>query len=247
MGVESATAGFGGGATIVAVSSPRLRTPPGSPGSTAHLLDPADLDVGLDLLVEVVSISSPSTDRPGLMRCAERLVELGRGVGLGGGIEDHPGGPVVVLGNVDQPGYLLALGHLDTVLPARPVERLQDRVIATGAIDMKGGFAAFLGALAALRRAGSAVPRDLVLVAVPDEEIGGPVGVEATRRFGAEARELWVLEPGSRDTDGRESLVLGRRGVFDWSVEITGRSAHAGNGFAEGRSALLAGATPARS
>jgi glutamate carboxypeptidase len=226
------------------VRSPRIHQD--STGSPRQSVGAIDVDLGLGFLEQLAGISSPSTDRVGLRRCAERLVAIGRRVGLVAGIEDHPEGPVVILGNADKPGYLLALGHLDTVLPARPVERRQDRVIATGAIDMKGGFAAFFAALAALRRAGAAVPQDLVLVAVPDEEIGGPLAIEITRRFGAEARELWVLEPGSRTAVGHESLVLGRRGMFDWSIEITGHSAHAGNAFAEGRSALLAGAALAQ-
>ena len=89
------------------------------------------------------------------------------------------------------------IGHLDTVLPA--VRRRAGSMIGsqgTGALDMKGGFAALVGALGLLRRRGSSLPADLMVVAVPDEEIGGPISEAAVRRWGEGARAVLVLEPG---------------------------------------------------
>jgi glutamate carboxypeptidase len=136
----------------------------------------------------------------------------------------------------------LLLAHLDTVLPAVPPQRDGERLIATGALDMKGGLAAFVGALRALRARGEAPPEDLVLVAVPDEEIGGPISVRAVRHWGERAHTVLVLEPGARRGD-RETLVTGRRGLTTWRLDARGTAAHSGVAYWDGRSALAAAAT----
>ncbi len=154
-------------------------------------------------------------------------------------------GPAVVDGRDSRAGrgHLLLIGHLDTVLPAAPPRRDGDRLVATGAIDMKGGLATLAGALDLLARRGTAPPADLVLVAVPDEEVGGELAHAAVEHWGAGARALWVLEPGEPGSaPGAETLVGGRRGLFDWRLEARGKAAHSGLHLAEGRSALLGAA-----
>lgn len=200
----------------------------------------------LALLEELVRESSASDDRAGLERMARRLGDALAARGLG--VEIHgrpprPGGeelPVLVARAGEGPRPLLLIGHVDTVLPASAPSRSGERLIATGAIDMKGGFAALLGALDLLAARGVPLPR-FDLVAVPDEEVGGALSRELTRERGADARALWVLEPGELDGE-RETLVLGRRGLFDWSVDVRGRAAHSGLAFWRGRSAVAAAA-----
>jgi len=214
----------------------------------------------LALLEELTAISSASGDAAGLGRMAARLaavlaargleVEVRQGLGpAGGGNAAGPGGdalPVVVARGPAAAaghGHLLLVGHLDTVLPATPPRRDGDRLVATGAIDMKGGLATLAGALDLLAWRGMAPPADLLLVAVPDEEVGGELAHAAVERWGAGARALWVLEPGEPGSaPGAETLVGGRRGLFDWRLEARGKSAHSGLHLAEGRSALLAAA-----
>jgi glutamate carboxypeptidase len=128
-------------------------------------------------------------------------------------------------------------------LPAAPPRRDGGRLVATGAIDMKGGLATLAGALDLLARRGVAPPADLLVVAVPDEEVGGELSRAAVARWGARARGLWVLEPGEAGSrPGAETLVGGRRGLFDWRLAARGKSAHSGLHLADGRSALLAAA-----
>jgi glutamate carboxypeptidase len=205
------------------------------------------LDRAIELLQELCAISSESGDVVGLRRCAERLGRDLEGFGFRSVIEERPNvhgemQPVLVArteksGN----GHVLLLGHLDSVLPAAPPRRLADRVVGTGALDMKGGFAALIGALELLESMGIRAPQDLVLVAVPDEEIGGPISELAVRQWGAEARALLVLEPGQL-IDGSETIVTGRRGLSVWRLEARGRAAHSGLAYEEGRSALAAAA-----
>lgn len=204
----------------------------------------------LDLLRELTSMSSPSGDPQGLHRVAERLASALRERGLAAEIHEETspemeGVRLPVLharGPETEQSHLLLIGHLDTVLPAAEPRIEGDRLFATGAIDMKGGLATFVGALDLLRHRGQAPPPDLLLVVVPDEEVGGTLSNAAVRRWGESARALWVLEPGEPTEDGAETIVAGRRGMFQWRLEARGQAAHSGLHYWEGRSALTAAA-----
>ncbi|HYU33091.1 MAG TPA: M20/M25/M40 family metallo-hydrolase [Thermoanaerobaculia bacterium] len=202
----------------------------------------------LDLLVELTAISSPSDDPGGLRRMAGRLAAEMSARGLTPEIreEEGEGGiPLPVLagrGPGTGRGHLLLIGHLDTVLPAAAPRVEGDRLVATGAIDMKGGLAAFLGALDLLRHRGVEPPPDLLLAIVPDEEVGGVLSRAAIHRWSEGARALWVLEPGEPAGEGAETMVAGRRGMFQWTLAARGRAAHSGLHYWHGRSALIAAA-----
>jgi glutamate carboxypeptidase len=202
----------------------------------------------LDLLVELTAISSPSNDPEGLRRMAHRLGDELAARGLTPEIrheEGEDGTPLPVLlgrGSDTSHGHLLLIGHLDTVLPAAEPRVDGDRLVATGAIDMKGGLAAFLGALDLLRHRGVEPPPDLLLAVVPDEEVGGVLSHAAVRRWSEGARGAWVLEPGEPAGEGAETMVAGRRGMFQWRLDVRGQAAHSGLHYWEGRSALVAAA-----
>jgi glutamate carboxypeptidase len=206
----------------------------------------------VELLAGLTAISSPSGDPGGLRRMAARLGEELEARGLRVEITEEAGedgAPLPVLlaqGKDISRGHHLLIGHLDTVLPAVPPSFAGDRLVATGAIDMKGGLAAFLGALDLLRHRGVEMPDDLLLVVVPDEEVGGVLSRAAMRTWGETARALWVLEPGEPvDREGAgagETMVAGRRGMFNWRLEAHGQAAHSGLHYWQGRSALIAAA-----
>src|SRR3954468_16853138 len=151
----------------------------------------------LGFLTDLTAISSPSGARPGLDAAASLLAAALAARGFAPEVREESGLPVLVAGPpAAANGYLLLLGHFDTVLPAAPPRREGDRLLATGAIDMKGGFAALVGALDLLAQRGIEPAADLLLVAVPDEEVGGELSRRATAHWGAAARAVWVLEPG---------------------------------------------------
>jgi glutamate carboxypeptidase len=221
--------------------------------------DPAWIEVGsvvpeqifdhsVALLEELCAISSASGDAPGLRRTAERLSAELEGFDFVCDVHDELGAdgshqPVLVARRPETTvGYTMLVGHLDTVLPASAPSRLEERLQGTGALDMKGGFAALVGALALLADRGREIPDDLLLVGVPDEEVGGPISEAQMRSFGADARALLVLEPGARRAEC-ETLVGGRRGLSVWRLEASGRAAHSGLAYWQGRSALAAAAS----
>lgn len=219
---------------------------------------PRDIfDQTLNLLIELSAISSPSGDVAGLEaanRCLGKALEdQGMTVEIRSQETDQGPQPVLyargaeAVARPDGEDCLLLIGHLDTVLPAIPPQRQGDRLLATGGIDMKGGLAAFVGALATLRSQDRKAADDLLLIVVPDEEVAGQVSQEVMATYGPKARGLWVLEPGrpGAATASRprgETMVLGRRGMLHWSLRVEGKGAHAGNAYWQGRSALTAAA-----
>ncbi len=200
------------------------------------------------LLEELCAISSESGNADGLRRVAARLAAALAPHGLTVELldeRDAHGAPQPVLVargpavDLAAGGHLLLLGHLDTVLSAAPPRRDGEALHATGALDMKGGLAALAGALDLLAAEGRRAPRDLVFVGVPDEESEGAISVAATRRYSAGARAVLVLEPGAA-RGGGETLVVGRRGLAEWSLSVRGRASHSGLAYWEGRSAVAA-------
>jgi len=193
------------------------------------------------LLERLTAVSSASGDLPGLSRLAGLVADELSRRGWAAQVERRENLPLLRarLGRTQRP--LLLIGHLDTVLDASPPRAEgPDRLWATGAVDMKGGIATLLAALDLLAARRAAPPPGVELVLVPDEEVAGAVSHAATGEAGERARALWVLEPG--DSRGRdvETLVVGRRGLVDWSLDVRGRSAHAGLAFTQGRSAVAA-------
>jgi glutamate carboxypeptidase len=140
-------------------------------------------------------------------------------------------------------GKVVILGHADTVWPAgsQPgwtFSQDGEHAYGPGVGDMKGGLAMAWFAVDALLRANRKLPAQLIMMLVPDEELGSP----GSRRWiedgcrGADA--VLVLEP----TRPKGGVVVGRRAVGALRAYYTGRSAHAAVNHAEGASALRAAA-----
>lgn len=200
----------------------------------------------LAVLMDLCRISSPSGDLAGLRQIAERIGQELASRGLLVEINNEPDSdgvvqPVLVARGPDTgAGHLLLVGHMDTVLPAIEPVVHGDRLHGTGALDMKGGIAALLGALDLAARQGDHVPNDLMVAVVPDEEVGGSISEAAVRRWGDTARAILVIEPGERHHDESETVVAGRRGLCEWRCEATGKAAHSGLAYWDGRSATAA-------
>lgn len=131
---------------------------------------------------------------------------------------------------------LLLTGHMDVVGVAEMIEtpfspRVQGgRLYGRGSYDMKGGIAAILGAIAALKAADFRPSGDIWLGFVCDEEYAS-IGTEAlVQRIQADAAIL--TEP----TD--EIISIAHRG-FAWiTLTIYGKAAH-GSDYEQGVDAIL--------
>ncbi|MEA2396815.1 MAG: glutamate carboxypeptidase [Thermoleophilaceae bacterium] len=137
-------------------------------------------------------------------------------------------------------GRLLLLGHLDTVVTHdahRPLERVGDRLVGSGAVDMKGGVVIALGLAQALaqRLDGFA---EVALLMVTDEEwrVGGLQHASRFQGFDA----CLCFEAGQLSPEGEEGVVVKRKAASTLRVAAKGLSAHSGSAPDRGRNALLA-------
>lgn len=183
--------------------------PPGEEAETARVLAQECRDRGL-----TVSLTEVAPGRPNLVA---RL-------------DGDQGG--------DEPGLLL-LGHTDVVPPgdewtADPFEgSISDRrLIGRGSADMKGGLAAAVVAMGALRRSGLRLPGPVTLAALVDEEeLGIGIRQYVDTLDPGEFRACLVAEPTSLQP------IVAARGDAYLQIEVTGTAAHSGNPD-DGRNAI---------
>jgi acetylornithine deacetylase len=110
--------------------------------------------------------------------------------------------------------------------------RDDDILYGRGAADMKGGIAAYLTAVRALREVGVDLAGDLILQTTIEEEDGGVGGVLSALERGYRPDAAVVPEPFEVPNVGVAS-----GGVMYFRVTVPGRTAHAGSAF-EGVDAL---------
>jgi glutamate carboxypeptidase len=138
-------------------------------------------------------------------------------------------------------GWIMALGHSDTVWPAgtlatMPFREKEGRLWGPGVLDMKAGVAFFITAMQALRDLEIPVASKVMLQLNSDEEVGSDSSRALTERNAKRSKAVLVLEPGT-GLEGK--LKTARKGVGGYAVHVTGRASHAGVDFESGASAIL--------
>jgi len=201
-------------------------------------------------LEALVGVSSPSGDVAGADECAAICAAL-----LPGDAEvervpcsspDHARDLVARLRGTGRRRALL-LGHLDTVIAHgehRPLERREERLVGSGAVDMKGGVVLALGAMRALA-ARPELYAELALLLVCDEEWRTAPFAHIARFAGWDA--CLCFEAGELARDGAaEAVIVRRKAAGTLRVVARGRAAHSGSAPDRGRNALLALAAAAQ-
>ena len=135
-------------------------------------------------------------------------------------------------------------GHYDTVFPADSrfqtvVTRADGALNGPGIADMKGGISVILAALQAFETHADAARIGYRVLLSPDEEIGSMASGPVLAEFGRLGHVGLTYEP-SMLPDG--TLASERKGSGNFHIRITGRTAHAGRAFNEGRNAITAAA-----
>ncbi len=134
---------------------------------------------------------------------------------------------------------ILLLGHLDTVVPEgrhRSLQRAGDRLVGSGAVDMKGGDVLALGVMRALTGRLDDVG-EAALLLVCDEEWRVAPFAHTSRFAGWDA--CLCFEAGQLAGDD-EAVVVRRKAAGTVEVLAEGRSAHSGSAPDKGSNALLA-------
>jgi glutamate carboxypeptidase len=142
------------------------------------------------------------------------------------------------------PVQLLFTGHMDTVFDAD--HRFQDVfwrdegvLGGPGVADMKGGLAVLLAALKAIEASPLAGGLGYEVVINSDEEVGSPGSAALIAEAARGKKAALTYEPAALP-DG--TLAGARPGSGNFSLIVTGRSAHAGRNPEDGRNAVLAAA-----
>ena len=143
----------------------------------------------------------------------------------------------------EAPLQMLFTGHMDTVFgvdhPFQRLTWLEPGVLnGPGTADMKGGIAVMLAALKAIEASGTANFGYEVIIN-SDEEVGSPSSAALIARVAKGKLAAFTYEP-SALPDG--TLAGARAGSGNFSIIVTGKSAHAGRNPDDGRNALVAAA-----
>lgn len=139
---------------------------------------------------------------------------------------------------------ILLTGHMDTVFPKdyffQDTSWLEDGVLGgPGVADMKGGIAVMLHALMAFERGAGAGSLGYDVLLNSDEETGSLASADLIAEMARGKLAALTYEPAALP-DG--TLAHARGGSGNYSVIITGQSAHAGRNPDDGRNAIVAAA-----
>lgn len=197
----------------------------------------------VEIIRELVSVESPSDNKPALDTLADVLAA--KFEALGGRPTIHrqktAGNHLEVeFGRRDQKPVIL-LGHYDTVyamgtLAEMPCRVADGRVWGPGSLDMKGGIALMLEALSALREAHGSIPRAVTVFLNSDEEVGSDSSRHLIEALAKKCAAVLVCEPAA---GLHGALKTARKGVGGYHLRVTGHAAHAGLDFSKGASAIL--------
>jgi glutamate carboxypeptidase len=200
-------------------------------------------------LEALVAVSSPSGDVHGAEECAAVCAALLPGEASTERVpcsSPHHAPDLIATLRGTGSRRILLLGHLDTVVAHehhRALSRDGDRLVGSGAVDMKGGVVLALGALRAL----AARPEDyaeVALLLVCDEEWRRAPFAHVERFAGWDA--CLCFEAGETTGAGEEGVVVRRKAAGTIRVVAKGRAAHSGSAPDRGRNALLALAAAAQ-
>jgi glutamate carboxypeptidase len=186
-----------------------------------------DRTLMLAALERLVEAESPSLDKAGCDRCADRVAQLfleqtGAHAHRHRRL-DHGDHLEIRIGTQDREPIVL-LCHHDTVWAPGTLSRLPfhvdgDRVTGPGSYDMKAGIVQAAVAL------GAAKPRrPVILLSTSDEEIGSVSSRGLIENSARGAVAVLVLEP----AQSGGALKTARKGIADFTLEVEGRAAHAG-------------------
>ncbi|NMC30853.1 MAG: M20 family metallopeptidase [Veillonellaceae bacterium] len=193
---------------------------------------------------EVVNLESGPHEKAGIDAVAGRFRQVLAKAGAATRTVDFDQAGNMLIAELGEPAAkpgILFLGHMDTAIAAGAIARqpftIRDgKAYGPGVLDMKGGIVAFLYAIQALQAAGYNA-RPIKVVLAGDEEVLHARS-NAPEVFMAEARgcaAAFNTETGFVDN----GIVVGRKGVARFMLEVHGVAAHAGNDPENGRSAIL--------
>jgi glutamate carboxypeptidase len=211
----------------------------------------------LAVLEQMVGVNSFTANAVGVNELGRQTAELFANIGFRAETQSSVN---PLYGNhliMTRPGRITAgraaptiglVSHLDTVFPADEEQRNDfrwriegERIYGPGTVDIKGGTVMIYMVLSALRaiapQAFEAI-NWLVLLDASEEAGGRDFGRLCVERLGDEALACLVFEPGNWSGD-RPHLVVARKGMAIYRIEVEGKAAHAGSAHDQGANAIV--------
>ena len=201
-------------------------------------------------LARLVAVSSPSGDVAG----ADEAFAVARSLAPAGvraerapcSSAGHAEDLILTLPGSAASGRIMLLGHVDTVHSHEDHRALEDageRLMGSGAVDMKAGDVLALGVLRELA-ARTETFQEIALLLVCDEEWRAGDFVHTSRFAGWDA--CLCFEGGELTEEGDDAVVVRRKAAGTLQVLAHGRKAHSGSAPEKGANALLALASAAQ-
>ena len=132
---------------------------------------------------------------------------------------------------------LLLLGHSDTVFSPDTFNQFSEDdtwVYGPGVCDMKGGNLVAFKALEEIKDSGIEL-KNIDFLLVSDEETGSDDSKILSAKLAEDYDYCLVFEAAGKDME----VVVGRKGVGTFWIDIEGKASHAGNSYSEGIDANL--------
>jgi glutamate carboxypeptidase len=195
----------------------------------------------LELLELLVNTDSGTYNKEGVDAVGEILKEKFEKMGMY--VLVHPeqklGNHLEMKASRDSDPKIMIIAHMDTVFPKgaakkRPFKVIGDKAFGPGVNDEKASHAQVLYALKALKEAGSDAYKNVHIIFNSDEEIGSPASKPLIKQV-SENKQYSIVVECSRPNGG---IVTERKGVGHFTLDVNGKSAHAGVEPERGRSAI---------
>lgn len=209
-----------------------------------HIMQTIDAkaDDYLDFLCDICAFEARAKDKEELDRMADYIGQFAEGLGFT--VErtaiEACGDFLCIDMNKGAPKGCVLLAHTDTVhdkgvFGANPVTRLEDRILAPGAIDCKGGIAIALLMMQALQNNG--YDRHLRLLLTSDEEVSNVLGGTAEVQYFTEKVAGFPYAINC-ETSEKDEVVVSRKGICKYRIDIDGISGHSGIHYFECRNPI---------
>lgn len=198
----------------------------------------------VSLWQEVVNMEGGPHEKTGIDAVATRFKAVLDDVGaVSRTVEFENAGNMLIaeLGNQAAKPGIIFMGHMDTAIATGAIARqpftINDgKAYGPGVLDMKGGIVAFLYVIKALQSIGYN-SRPIKVILAGDEEVlhARSNAPDVFLKEAAGYAAAFNTETGFVDN----GIVVGRKGVARFMMEVKGVAAHAGNDPENGRSAIL--------
>ncbi|MEK4406993.1 M20 family metallopeptidase [Sporosarcina sp. FSL K6-6792] len=133
---------------------------------------------------------------------------------------------------------ILLMSHYDTVWNAGELQLVEDENIISGPgiYDMKAGLISSIWAINSLLNVEKELPFTPVFLFTSDEETGSESSKKIIESVAKTCDVVFVMEPPESQTN---ALKTERKGVGQFEIKVTGKSAHAGNHHEDGLNAIV--------